>query len=321
MAIAAFARASMFGLVVFALSVSMPAAQQAGAQGETWEHTMQATASGMSMPAQTMTACQAKGAERAEPAPQMPDESCTMTTVQNAGSRTSFKVTCTQPEPMSGTGEVTWDGQKSSYTSTMTMTSSDGTITMKTSGKRLGAACDPRAEAKAQADQFAGIGQADVAKACAESVAEGNPALFSGAKPICADSTVFCKNFRTEAGFAKAALYGDVAGGVCKVNTASLRADLCGTALKNESLGFLGSSCPEQLKVVVQRECPGRTFTSVNEKYKSICTETFAAALAAKGAATAPASTTATPAAPTPADVKGGAVEGAKRRLGGLIRR
>lgn len=307
---------------VIALAGVVLAAGPAAAQGETWEHTMQGTASGISMPAQTMTACQATGAERNErPAPQMPDESCKMTVAQAAGSRTSFTVTCTQPEPMTGTGEVTWDGQNS-YSATMTMTSADGTMTMKTSGKRLGAACDPRAEAKPQLDKFAGMPTgADMAKACAQSAAEVNPALFSGAPPVCTDSALLCKNFRTEAGFAKAGGLVELAGDVCKVNPVSLRADLCGTALKNESLTFLSSSCPDQSKVIVQRECAGRKFTSdVSDKYQSFCAASFAATIAAGGAATAPASTTAKP-APTPADVKGGAVEGAKRRLGGLLGR
>ena len=332
MAIAALARASMIGLVVFALSVSMPAAQQAG-QGETWEHTIQVTAMGMSMPARTVTSCQAKGAERA--APQMPDESCTVIEAQLAGSRMTFKVTCTQPEPMTGTGEMTWNGQNS-YSGTMTMTSPDGTMAMKTAGRRLGAACDPGAEERgiaalvdkgnALADKFAAMQEAEIAKVCAQQAIGGHPAYFSGAPPVCADSALFCRNFRTEAGFAKTGALGDAsieqAGAVCKVSPATLRADLCGAALKNESLVFLGSSCAEESKVLVQRECAGRKFTSdVSAKYRSFCAASFAARLAADGAETEPASTTAKPAPTTPADVKGGAVEGARRRLGGLIRK
>ncbi len=300
MAIAALARASMIGLVVSALSVSMAAAQQSAA-GETWEITMQMTAAGMSMPARTVTSCQAKGAERA--APQMPDETCTITEAQMAGSRMTFKVTCTQPEPMTGTGEMTWDGQNS-YSGTMTMTSPEGTMAMKTSGKRVGTACDPGADDRriealvekgnAQMDKFAGMQEAQLATACADSATQGNPALFSGAKPVCANSAVFCQNLRTEAGFARTgSLGGDVllkqAGDVCGVNPASLRADLCGTALKNESLTFLSSSCPEQSKVVVQRECAGRKFTSdVSARYQTFCAASFAATLAADEAAPAP---------------------------------
>ena len=329
MTIAALARVSMIALVVSVLSVSMPAAQQAAAQGETWEHTLQMTAMGMSMPARTVTSCQAKGGERA--APQMPDESCTMTEAQLAGSRMSFKVTCTQPEPMTGAGEMTWDGQNA-YQGTMTMTSADGTMAMKTSGRRLGAACDPGAEERgiaalvekgnALADKLAGLQEAEMVKVCAEGATSGNPGFFSGAKPACANSAPFCRNLRTEAGFAKTAAMGDevisLAGDVCKVNPVALRAELCGAALKNDSLAFLGSSCAEEAKVLVQRECAGRKFTSdVTARYRSFCAASFAARLEADGAA-APGSPTAKPA---PADAKTGAVEGARRRLGGVLRR
>ena len=47
-----------------------------------------------------------------------------------------WKVSCGPPQEMTGTGEMTFAND--SYTGTMKMTSTQGELTMKMSGKRLG---------------------------------------------------------------------------------------------------------------------------------------------------------------------------------------
>ena len=321
-----FVRAAAIGAVVSVLSV-LTAAQQPGAQGETWEQTMQMSMPGMNMPAQTATVCQVKSAERTPP---KMEDGCTMTDLQTSGSRVAFKVACTKPEPMTGTGEFVYDTDNS-YSGTMTMKSSDGTMVMKMAGKRIGAACDPGAlgrqveaqgrETNARLAEMQRMSGQELAKACAEQGAAGNPALFASTPPVCTDSTVLCGNFRTQAGFAKVSSSDSMmkmTGEVCKVDPAVVRADLCGTALKNESLGFLGSSCPDQSKVLVQRECAGRKFTSdVSAKYQSFCASYFASTLESGGDSAAGPTAT----APKPADGKGAAVDEAKKKIRGLFGR
>lgn len=321
-----FVRAAAIGAVMSVLPVLTAAAQQLGAQGETWEQTMQMSALGMNMPAQTATVCQTKSAERTPP---KMDDGCTMTDLQSSGSRMAFKVTCTKPEPMTGTGEFVYDTQNS-YSGTMTMKSSDGTMVMKMAGKRIGAACDPGAldrqieaqgrETNARLAEMQRMSGQELAKGCAEEGAAGNPALFASTPPVCADSTVLCRNFRTQAGFARVSSDPmlKMTGEVCKVDPMVVRADLCGTALKNESLDFLGSSCPDQSKVLVQRECAGRKFTSdVSAKYQSFCASYFASTLESGGDSAAGPTAT----APKPADAKGAAVDEAKKKLRGLFGR
>lgn len=322
-----FVRAAAIGAVMSVLSVVTAEAQQPGAQGETWEQTMQMSMLGMNMPAQTATVCQVKSAERT--APKM-DDGCTMTDLQNSGSRTAFKVTCTKPEPMTGTGEFVYDTQNS-YSGTMTMKSSDGTMVMKMAGKRIGAACDAGAmgrqieaqgrETNERLAEMQRLSGQELAKACAEQGAAGSPSLFAGTPPVCADSTVLCRNFRTQAGFAKVSSSDPVLkmmGEVCNVDPMVVRADLCGTALKNDSLDFVGSSCPDQSKVLVQRECAGRKFTSdVSAKYQKFCAANFASTLESGGGAAAGPTAT----APKPADGKGAAVDEAKKKLRGLFGR
>jgi hypothetical protein len=319
-------RAAAIGAVVSVVSV-LTAAQQPSAQGETWEQTIQMSMLGMNMPTQTATVCQVKSAERTPP---KMEDGCTMTDLQTTGSRVAFNVACTKPQPMTGTGEFLYDGENS-YSGTMTMKSSDGTMVMKMAGKRIGAACDPGAlgrqiaaqgrETDARLAEMQRQSGQELAKACAEQAAAGSPALFmstAGTPAVCTDSTVLCGNFRTQAGFAKVSSGPmlKMMGEVCKVDPAVVRADLCGTALKNESLNFLASSCPDQSKVLVQRECAGRKFTSdVSAKYQSFCASYFASTLESGG------DSAAAPAAPKPADAKPAAVDEAKKKIRGIFGR
>jgi hypothetical protein len=61
---------------------------------------------------------------------------CKMSDYKTVGSTVSWKVACSAPQNMSGSGELTFVGD--TYTGTTKMTMPQGEMTMKLSGKRLG---------------------------------------------------------------------------------------------------------------------------------------------------------------------------------------
>lgn len=70
--------------------------------------------------------------------PQGENQNCEVTDYTIDGNEVSWSMSCSQPEMMTGTGHMTFnDGD--TYTGVVTMTMSAGTMTMKYSGKRLGA--------------------------------------------------------------------------------------------------------------------------------------------------------------------------------------
>ena len=97
-----------------------------------------------SMPAQKTTMCitpeQAK-----DPAGTVPRQSgrgrgskddCKLSDHKVSGNKTTFTMSCTSPEKLTGTGEMTFGDD--SYTSIMKMVMPQGEMTMKTTGKRIG---------------------------------------------------------------------------------------------------------------------------------------------------------------------------------------
>jgi hypothetical protein len=65
-----------------------------------------------------------------------PDKNCKATDVRTVGDKTTWKMTCTGAQAMTGTGDMTVKGD--SYAGVMKMTTAQGEMTMKMSGKRIG---------------------------------------------------------------------------------------------------------------------------------------------------------------------------------------
>jgi hypothetical protein len=107
----------------------------AAADGELWEVTSQMSMPGFAMPAQTQRACTPKDSQ--EP-PGAVEPGCTMRDVKVTGNKTSWRVECTGPHAMSGTGEII-RSSADAYTGTMRFSSPDGAMTTKLSGRRVGA--------------------------------------------------------------------------------------------------------------------------------------------------------------------------------------
>ncbi|MGC4085056.1 MAG: DUF3617 family protein [Vicinamibacterales bacterium] len=105
---------------------------------------------GASMPPMTMTQCitPQDAADPSKAIPQRPagrggageQSDCKVSDYKTDGNKVSWKMTCTTPRPMNGTGEFVYE--KDSYTGTMTMDMGrggpGGAMTMKYTGKRLG---------------------------------------------------------------------------------------------------------------------------------------------------------------------------------------
>jgi hypothetical protein len=105
--------------------------------GEQWEVTSQMTMEGMPfpMPVTTNKVCSTNSEP---PVSDPPDGDCQMTDLTTVGSTTTWTAQCTGEHPMTGRGEITYNGSDS-YTGQIRFESADGVMTLKLSGKKLGA--------------------------------------------------------------------------------------------------------------------------------------------------------------------------------------
>ena len=119
-----------------------PPAGAAGGTGDLWEVTSKLSMEGlpMEMPAQTMKVCAAKEWKE-PPAPADEQRKCKNSDFKLVGSKATWKVHCDGPPVSDGEGEITRSGADA-YTGQLKFTTEDGAMTMKLSGKRLGA-CEP----------------------------------------------------------------------------------------------------------------------------------------------------------------------------------
>lgn len=107
--------------------------------GDLWEMTSQMSMEGMpmTMPPNTVKVCTAK--EWTKP-PAGGDESCVNSNFQRVGNKATWTMQCSGQMPMQGTGEITFDSADS-YTGDIKATAEGVAMTIKLSGKKVGA-CD-----------------------------------------------------------------------------------------------------------------------------------------------------------------------------------
>lgn len=128
-------------LVALALSAPTAAAQNPMRPGQ-WEITMQMEMPGMPMQmppqktTQCVTAAQLKEPNSGVPAGPANPNSCKVSDYKTTSNSVSWKMACTGPQAMTGSGEIKFDGD--TYTGVMKMTTEGREMTMKYSGKRLG---------------------------------------------------------------------------------------------------------------------------------------------------------------------------------------
>ncbi len=116
----------------------------AGGSGDLWEVTSQMSMEGMPMalPAQKLKVCSAKVWTEA---PGATDErrKCKSSDFRMDGPKATWKVSCAGPPAMTGEGEITRDGDDA-YSGAIKFTSSEGAMTIKLNGHRVGACDNPQ---------------------------------------------------------------------------------------------------------------------------------------------------------------------------------
>ena len=193
-------------LIALALSLA-PARAEDTEPGVWWEQTVEMGMQGMSMPATTQKVCVSKKG-MSEPPGASKDERCKVTDVKTAGAKMTWKMVCSEPERMTGEGEITRG--KDSYTGSMAMHSAQGDMTMKMKGKLVGGDCDAGATRK----QVAAIQRQQkeqqerselmTAETCEQSLQEMQLRMFSGPMAPCQKPeqvTKVCARMLTREGY------------------------------------------------------------------------------------------------------------------------
>jgi hypothetical protein len=286
--------------------------------GNLWQLETNMEMTGMKMPGQNRQICAPVNAEGPE-ALSGNDSECTMSNVRRSPGKFSWDVRCPNG---SGSGEMIYQGADS-YTSTMTMTADGQTMKMVTRGKKIGA-CDA-GQAKKQIAAAEAQGNQAMAQMCAslvDGLMPGNLQTYN-CEPKYKDE--LCRRFSTKAGFGEVAsrqrtgqpaldsgMLPEVSR-FCGVDGEAMRVRLCGEASENEDLDFLGKSCPEQGRVIAQRECAGRGFTSPPApRYRDFCGQYARSAMQGESEA---GQSGAAPSSGTP----GKAVQEGAKKLKGLL--
>jgi hypothetical protein len=296
---------------IFALLAALTCALQpahAANDGQLWDMTVQMNVPGMPagmMQPRTQQVCQSKDFRSAH---QSDGKSrCTITNLKETPARVTYDIRCEGKEPMTGKAEFNFAQGRQKVDGTMAMSSKDGEMTMKMSGRNLGTACDPQqarrqqdekvASAKQQMESIQRQGDAEQIKMCNEGLAKMNPHGFGmpgqcriTQDPSCKaalDATSpavksscnekmgqFCQRYQTRDGLEQIGANRGAtenAAKLCGVPLAKVRANLCPAAVKDNSLMFIAHQCPAEAKVIAQKQCAGRSFTSMDEKYGQFC--------------------------------------------------
>lgn len=130
-------------LVLCLLALSWVVYAQSAIRAGRWEVTVQMEMANMpaKMPPIKATRC-ITAEEAADPSRSLPSGSpdatndCKVSDYQAEGNKISWKVACTRPQTMAGTGELTVVND--TYDGAMRITADIGEMTMKLAGKRLG---------------------------------------------------------------------------------------------------------------------------------------------------------------------------------------
>ncbi len=285
--------------------------------GELWENTVEMSGMGMAMPPQTSRACHPKG-PWTEPPGADESQKCEMLDVKSSPGKMSWSMRCQGSPPVTGTGEITFDGQDA-FKGTMTMKTAQGEMLMKLSGRNLHQECDA-GELKRQVAAAQQSNEDAMAKVCEDGAKTLTLMFFDGPSALCKEPSQkaqFCKNLGTMEGFGR--LSPDPAmpnsrasvEKFCGTSEQALLADLCPKAVASDAFEFLGKNCPAETRALAEKECAGRKYTALaGSKYQAFCA-TFAADML--GGATSEESKSAE------AEAKPSAVDKAKKKIRGLF--
>ena len=275
-------------LIVAVLAAPLPvlaAEPSTGAKepGDLWETTTEMQMMGMSMPARTSRHCAPR--EWKEPPGAGDNDRAKCETVQFTGSGSTYtwKMKCAGPPPMTGEGQVTRTAD--GYTGTMKMTTPQGEMTMKMTGKRIGD-CDggetKRQIAKVQETAAAAQTQA-MNMTCSTAITSMQLSMITGPNAMCKDPGAkdqYCARLATAEGYemVQARTSTLPAEGIgpatafCGTSAGAIQAGLCSAAEAKEDLDYLGKNCSDAAGKIAARECAGRKYSEMmGSKYQGFC--------------------------------------------------
>ncbi len=284
-----------FSTAALVCAVLLAPAVHAQQTGELWEISSQMSMPGMPagmVPAQTQQVCQSQAFDRT---PGQDPSKCKISNMKQSANRISYSVRCEGKPPVTGSVDYSFEDNRSRMKGTMRMTSPDGDMTLQMSGRKLGT-CDPVQQRAAQDKKIADAMQQGAAatqaaddamiKQCVQSAERMEPnfgavgrctrgsdkeckgvmsSLSPRVKTACGERiNAYCKSYATREGLLKIGRepYINESARMCGVPVQKVRAQLCPGAEKADALRFLALQCPAEAKVLAQKQCEGRAFTS-----------------------------------------------------------
>lgn len=275
------------------LAASCCVATAAHAQGpdELWEITNKMEMAGMpSMPARTDKVCKPKGdRDPSKLGEKDKNSDCRMVDSKQSGNRSTWKIVCTRPEPMTGTGDMTHTGDKFDGTIKMTgkMDGESFTMTQVLSGRKVGS-CKYEDPSK-KAEQIQAQSQAMIDKECDKQIEGLEPAMIVGAEGMPAESMMckhrkadFCaragkigQQMRDPAGFSDANRkypHWRDAMQRCGTDPDTVSGPVCKAAVDKKNWNFVAGHCPAEGRALAQKQCAGMDYTAImSSEYREVC--------------------------------------------------
>jgi len=276
-------------LTVLPIAFALPAAFGQGTD-ELWEITTKMEMAGMpSMPAQTTKTCKSKGDRNPDFDKTDNQSDCRTTEVKTAGAKTTWKMVCTKPDPMTGTGEMTHTSDKFDGTVKMSgkMQGEPFNMTQVMSGKKVGSCTyeDPGKKIKEMQAQ----NQAMIAKECDKQIENLNSMMvFGGANlppesvlckdrkaDFCTRSAKVAQQMREPSAFAEGnRKYPEwrEAMKACGTDPTAVTGPVCKAGADKKDWQFVAEYCPAEAKVLAQKHCAGLDYTSARDsEYREVC--------------------------------------------------
>ena len=286
-------------LPVFALAAFCCNAAPAFADGpdELWEITVKMEMAGMpAMPAHTSQVCQKNGQlDPTKTGTKDKDNDCQMTDKKQSGNKTSWKMVCTKPQAMTGTGEVTHTGD--TYQGAIAMNTDGMDMKQTFSGKKVGSCTYEEPAKKIEAMQAQS--KAAMAKECDKQIEKLEPLMVFGGLNLpesalyckerradfCAQATKVSQQMREPAGFVDAnKKYPNWREAVkaCGTDPATIGGPVCKAAVDKKDWPFVSENCPVEGRAVALQNCAGMDYTAMmGSKYREVC-QKYGADLAKK---------------------------------------
>lgn len=264
---------------------------------ELWEVTMKMEMPGMpAMPARTTQVCKNKGdRDPTKHVDKDKSSDCKMVDLRQSGNTSSWKMVCTKPRQMTGTGEVTYAGD--SYQGVMKISGEGMEMTQTMSGRKIGSCTyeDPSKKAEAMQSQT----KAMIAKECDKQIESLNPMMVFGApnlppeavyckdrkQDFCARTAKLAQQMRDPAGFSEANRQYPQwreAMQACGTDPATVSAPACKVGVDRKDWPFIADNCPVEGRAIAQQNCVGMDYTAaMSSPYKEVC-QKYGADLAKK---------------------------------------